>query len=105
MKIDSLLAIFFALLLGMLTGVDKRPSFRHAIDDEEYKILKQLATGEFVKPVKEQSRKEKSTVVKFWRSKGKYTVSDDDTFVLLYDGKQVCADFTVMENIKIFTFS
>ena len=28
-------------------------------------------------------------------SKGKYTVSDDNTSALLYDGKQVCADFII----------
>ena len=100
MKVDFLLAIFFPLLLGMLIGVDKRAGFRHAIDDEEYEILKQLVTRKFVKPVKERSRKEKSAVVKFWRSKGKYTVSDDDTSALLYDGKQVCADFIVEIYVK-----
>ena len=62
----------------MLIVVDKRAGFGHAIDDEEYEILKQLATEKFVNPVKERSRKEKSAVIKFWRSKGKYTVSDDD---------------------------
>ena len=56
---DLLLAIFFASLVRMLIGVDKRAGFRHAIDDEEYEILKQLATGKFVKPVKERLRKEK----------------------------------------------
>ena len=95
-----LLAIFFALLLGMLIGVDKRAGFQHAIDDEEYDILKQVATGKFVKPVKERSRKEKTIVVKFWRSKGKYTVSYDDTSALLCDGKQVCADFIVEIYVK-----
>ena len=63
MKVDLLLAIFLASLLGMLIGVDKRAGFRHAIDDEEYEILKQLATGKFAKPVKKRSRKEKSTVI------------------------------------------
>ena len=35
------------------------------------------------------------TVIKFWRLKRKFTVSDNDTSALLYDGKQVCAYFTV----------
>ena len=104
MKVDLLLAIFFKLLLGMILGVDKRAGFRHAIDNEEYDILKQLATGKFVKPVKERSKKEQSAVVKFWKSKEKYTVSDDDTSALLYDGKQVCADFLV-EICKVLRFS
>ena len=89
MKVGLFLALFFALLLGVLIGVDKRAGFRHTLDDEEYEILKQLATGKFVKPVKERSRKEKSAVIKFWRSKGKYTVNDDNSSALLYDGKQI----------------
>ena len=100
MKVDLLLAIFFASLLGMLIWVDKRAGFRHAIGDEEYEILKQLATGKFVKLVRERSRKEKSAVAKSWRAKGKYTASDDNTFTFLYDGKQVCADFIVEIYVK-----
>ena len=49
--------------------------------------------GKFVKPVKERLRTKKNEE-KFWRSKGKYTVSDDDTSALLYDGKQICAYFS-----------
>ena len=60
MNVDLLLVtIFFTLVLEMLIGVDKSADFRHAIDDEEYKTLRQLATSKFVKPVKEQSRKDK----------------------------------------------
>ena len=76
---DLLPAIFFALLLGMLIRGDKRAGVQQAIDDKEYKILKQLVNEKIVKLVKERSRKEKSAVVKFCRSKGKYTVSDGDT--------------------------
>ena len=94
------LAILFAFLFGMPIGVDKRAGLRHAIDDEKYEVLKQLAAGKFAKSAKERSRKEKSAVVKFWRSKAKYTVSDDDTSALLYDGKQVCADFIVEIYVK-----
>ena len=97
---DLFLALFFALLLGMLVGIDKRAGFSHAIDDKEYEILKELATGKFVKLVKEWSRKEKSAVIKFWKSKTKYNVSDDDTSPLLYDGKKVCADFIVEIYVK-----
>ena len=84
MKIDLLVAIFFALLVGMLIGVDKIADFRQ---------LEQLATGKFFKPVKQRLRKEKSAVVKFWRPKGKWTVNDDDTSALIYDSRQVLAAF------------
>ena len=36
MKVDLFLALFVPLLLGMLTGVDKRVGFRLDIDDEVY---------------------------------------------------------------------
>ena len=84
MKIDLLVAIFFALLVGMLIGVDKIADFLQ---------LEQLATGKFFKPVKQRLRKEKSAVVKFWRPKGKWTVNDDDTSALIYDSRQVLAAF------------
>ena len=84
MKVDLLVAIFFALLVRMLIGVDKIADFRQ---------LEQLATGKFFKPVKQRLRKEKSAVVKFWRPKGKWTVNDDDTSALIYDSRQVLAAF------------
>ena len=71
MKVDLFLALLFALLRGMLIGVDKRAGSWHAVNDEEYGISKQLGTQKFVKPVKEQSRKEKSALIKFWRPKEK----------------------------------
>ena len=63
MKVDLLLAIFFALLLWMLIWVDKRAGFRHAIGDEEYEILKQLATGKFVKLVESGQGKKKAQLL------------------------------------------
>ena len=45
--------------------------------------------------MKERSRKEKRAVIKFWRSEGKHTISDNNTSALLQDGKQLCADFIV----------
>ena len=46
----------------MSIGVDQSPAIRHTID-EEYKILKQLASRKFVKPVTRWSRKEKGAVL------------------------------------------
>ena len=81
-KVDLFVDLFFALLLGMFIGVDKRAIRtinRNAIDDEKYEILKQLATGKFVKSMKERLMKEKTTVNKLWRPKGRYTVNYDNT--------------------------
>ena len=102
MKVDLFLALFFALLLGMLIGVDKRADFWHAVNDEEYEIWKQLVTQKFVKPVKEQSSKEKSALIIFWRPKEKQTVSNDGSSALLYNDKQVCTGFIVEIYVKIF---
>ena len=91
MKVDLLLAIFFALLVEMLIRVDKIAGVRQ---------LEQLATGKFFKPVKQRVRKEKSAVIKLWRPKGKWTVNDDDTSALMYNSRQVCADFIVEIYVK-----
>ena len=45
--------------------------------------------------MKQWSRNKKSAVIKFWRSKEKYTVSDNNTSALLYDSTHVCVYFIV----------
>ena len=59
------------------------------LDEAEYKILLLLVQGQFTKPVKERSVKEKSVIVKFWRAKGKYHCDRKDSSVLYYDGRKV----------------
>ena len=71
MKEDLLLAILFAFLPGMLIGKDKSE-----------RVVK-------------DSRK-----CSYSGDKGNYTVRDDDTAALLYDGKQVCADLIVEVYVK-----
>ena len=81
-KMDLFVDLFFALFLGMFIGVDKRAIRkinRNAIDYGKYEILKQLATRKFVKSMKEQLMKEKTTVNKLWKPKGRYTVNYDNT--------------------------
>ena len=62
--------------------------FIHPVGEEEYNVLLKLANGKFAKPVNERSRVEKSAVIRFWRSKGRFT-ADGDEKVLLYDNKLV----------------
>ena len=62
----------------------------HSVGEEEYKILVNLAKGTFSVPVKERTRIQKSAVIKFWRSNGKFTV---DGNILFYQGKKVCDTF------------
>ena len=49
-------------------------NYIHLVDEEDYKILKDLALGTFTKSKKEPTRKEKSAVIKFRRAKGKFKV-------------------------------
>ena len=59
----------------------------HSVGEEEYGILVLLAKGVFTVPVKERTKVQKNAVVKFWRSKAKFTVGEGD--LLLYEGKKV----------------
>ena len=44
-------------------------NYIHRVNEEDYKILKDLAEGIFTKSKKERTRKEKSAVIRFWRAK------------------------------------
>ena len=83
---------WFVLLFGMIIGVDKRAGFWHARwwRIQDFKITSNWTVFQ---TSEEQLKKEKGVAIKFWKSKGKYTVSNDNTSALLYDGKQVCAYF------------
>ena len=61
-------------------------NYIHPIDEEDYKVLKDFAEGTFTKSRKERTRKEKSTVIRFWRAKGKFKVIQGK---LHYDGKKI----------------
>ena len=47
-----------------------------------------LQMDNFLKPVKERTRLEKSVVIRFWRARGKFT-ADTTGKILLYDNKRV----------------
>ena len=57
----------------------------HLLDEEDYKIWKDLAEGTFTKSKKERTRKEKSAVIRFSRATGKFKVIQDK---LYYNGKE-----------------
>ena len=48
----------------------------HLVDDDQYPLLAKLVEGSFVKLVAERSKKERSAVVKFWSTKGKFEIKD-----------------------------
>ena len=66
-------------------------NYIHPVDDEDYKILKDLAEGTFTKSKKERTRKEKSAIIRFCRAKGKFKVIQGKIY---YDGKEVSANIT-----------
>ena len=80
------ISFFFILLFGCLSGFIDCDKFIHTITNEVYKILLELSKGEFNVAVADRTRLQKSTIIKFWRSKGKFANEGD---VLLFDGKKV----------------
>ena len=75
------LFIFLYFIADIFTA-----NYIHWVDEEEYKILKDLTRGTFTNSIKECTRKEKSAVIRFWRAKGKFKVVQGK---LYYDGKDV----------------
>ena len=58
----------------------------HAFGEQEYSIFVQLTKGAFSVPVKERTRIQKNAVIKFWRSKERFTLNGN---ILYFDGKKV----------------
>ena len=75
------LFIFLYFIADIFTA-----NYIHPVDEEDYKILKDLAEGTFTKSKKERTRKEKSAITRFCRAKGKFKVIQGKIY---YDGKEV----------------
>ena len=60
--------------------------FIHPVGEEEYQVLLSLAACNFATPKRERLNVEKAAVVKFWRSKARFTT---DEKVPLFDNKKV----------------
>ena len=56
----TMLFIFSYFIADILTA-----NYIHPVDEEDYKILKDLAEGTFIKAKKERTREEKSTAIRF----------------------------------------
>ena len=67
MKTKILLVLCYYYVVVEITA------FIHPVGEEEYDVLLQLANGKFSKSVHERTRVEKSAIIRFWRSKGKFT--------------------------------
>ena len=55
-------------------------NFIHSIKDKKYDVPVKLYKGEFSVPVSGCTRLQKSTIVKFWKSKGKFTCDENTLF-------------------------
>ena len=82
--------IFFIFIVGIINctyGI-------HSVGEEEYGVLVLLVKREFNVPVKERTKIQKNAVIKFWRSKEKFTIGEGG--ILLYEGKKVLIYFTCL---------
>ena len=84
--------------------MNKGKQYLHPIDDDEYELIKLLVKGQFSKPIKERTRKEKNAVIKFWRNKSKFEVKEDGK--LYFTGKEVvkCKIHSFLADIFFFSF-
>ena len=55
-------------------------NFIHLVKDKKYDVPVKLYKGEFSIPVSESTRLQKSTIVKFWKRKGKFTCNENTLF-------------------------
>lgn len=75
----KILLIFFVLscTLWVCGGHGQRP-----MSDETYSIILKLLKGEFHVPVDQRSRTERSAIVRFYRNRHLYTISDDGQAIM-----------------------
>jgi len=67
----------------------KRDLFIHTIDDDKYETLLLLVKGNFHVPVAQRTRSQKSAVVQFWRRKELFTLQNEETPTLYFNGRKV----------------
>ena len=78
--------IFFVHII--LVSIDfANCGFIHPVGEEEYRVLLSLAAGNLATLKRERLNVKKAAVVKFWRSKGRFT-TDESGKVLLLDNKR-----------------
>ena len=67
----------------------KRDMFIHTVDDDKYETLLLLVKGKFHVPVAERTRSQKSAVVQFWRRKELFTLGNEESPTLYFNGRKV----------------
>lgn len=102
-NIFSTSLIFFVYMYIVVLIDPCYSAFIHPVGNEEYDILLSLAKGEFSTPKTERSNIEKAAVMKYWRSKGKFTV-DESGKILLFENKKVSASYEIILNLAVCNF-
>ena len=86
-KMRKIITVYSLLIfVGLDLVCIKCNQFIHPVTDEEYEILLKLCKGEFSVPIADRSKLQKSTIIKFWRNREKFSQNKN---VLFYDGKKV----------------
>ena len=87
--------ILVVAVLGILTLVlgrnpgkrQKRKRQISALEDNTYELMRQMVEGEFDVPVKKRTALQKSTLVRYWRNKNRFSIDRNGN--LLYDDTPV----------------
>ena len=89
---NILRVLLLILAIGLyVTAIGYQP-----IPDEQYEVLLKLLKNDFNVPVKDRTKIQKSTVVKFWRNK--YSLGKDGQIML--NGKPVLRESQVSKVVK-----
>jgi len=63
--------------------------FIHTVGDDKYETLLLLVKVKFHVPVAERTRSQKSAVVQFWRRKELFTLGNEESPTLYFNGRKV----------------
>lgn len=84
--------------LGLLVS-DIQGHGNRVMDDETYDVIVKALRGEFHIPVKERTRVQRSALVRLWRNKHLFGLSDDSK-TLMYNGKLVAKKTSLKGIVK-----
>ena len=91
-SIHRLLLLFCCILTFVQSGdkqKKKRDIFIHTVNDDKYETLLRLVKGKFQVPVPERTTSQKSAVVQFWRRKEPFTLGNEESPTLYFNGRKV----------------
>ncbi len=92
------ITILVLYTLGLLVS-DIQGHGNRVMDDETYDVIVKVLRGEFHIPVKERTRVQRSALVRLWRNKHLFRLSDDSK-TLMYNGKLVAKKTSLKGIVK-----